>query len=291
VGVWGRGDGATRQPMPINFHRGANVLTMLLDNMGRTNFGPRLGELKGIWGHMYDAKPLKLPKPKFGKYEGFTRRMVPRSYTHIMAELERLPVWCLQLQVSLPAVAPVHIAYTDLSRHVAILCNERVAQFMSQQGGGFDDVTLGSELKKGANTIKILVWGDVDAGVLDKFSFHLLAHNITQDAKWSYRPWTAPKAGDHVVGKDQPAWYVSNFNYTPTPCPLFVRVNGAKKGQLFVNGHNAGRFWTTGPQEYYHLPAPWLAEHNELVLFEEQGLIPSNSRVEFRPGGPYHESE
>ena len=64
-------------------------------------------------------------------------------------------------------------------------------------------------------------------------------------------------------------------------------VSMAKKGQIFLNGRNAGRFWNIGPQEEYYLPEPWLGEDNELLIFEEQGNIPSGSRLAFRPQGPY----
>ena len=60
------------------------------------------------------------------------------------------------------------------------------------------------------------------------------------------------------------------------------------KGQIFLNGHNVGRFWTVGPQEDYYLPSCWLKEENELMLFEEQGLIPAGSALELRRLGPYH---
>ena len=90
-----------------------------------------------------------------------------------------------------------------------------------------------------------------------------------------------------MIGKDQPAWYAAEFAYTPRPVPLFVHVAGARKGQLVLNGHNVGRFWTIGPQQYYYLPECWLGEHNELLLFVEQGDLPRRTRLEFRPMGPY----
>ena len=48
AGIWGRGPGAKRSPMSISMKRGANRLVFLLDNLGRYNFGPRLGAAKGL---------------------------------------------------------------------------------------------------------------------------------------------------------------------------------------------------------------------------------------------------
>jgi hypothetical protein len=90
-----------------------------------------------------------------------------------------------------------------------------------------------------------------------------------------------------VVGKDQPAWYATSFHYTPSDSALFLHVAGAKKGQVFLNGHNLGRFWTVGPQQHYYLPRCWLDETNELLLFEEQGNLPRRTRLDFCPAGPY----
>jgi hypothetical protein len=124
---------------------------------------------------------------------------------------------------------------------------------------------------------------------LERFRLYSLNEALSQKARWSFRPLALPTRGGHIVGKDQPAWYVAKFTCDERAVPLFVRIGGAKKGQIFLNGHNAGRFWTLGPQEHYYLPACWLEHTNELMLFEEQGNIPRRSELEFRPRGPYHD--
>ena len=97
----------------------------------------------------------------------------------------------------------------------------------------------------------------------------------------------AAESGGRVVGKNLPAWYASKFRYNPTGVPLFLHILAAKKGQVFLNGRNVGRFWTIGPQHYYYLPECWLQQQNELLLFTEGGENPSGSRLEYRPLGPF----
>ena len=46
------------------------------------------------------------------------------------------------------------------------------------------------------------------------------------------------------------------------------------KGQIWLNGQNAGRYWQIGPQEFYKLPVSWLQAENELLLLDEQGCEP-----------------
>ena len=44
--------------------------------------------------------------------------------------------------------------------------------------------------------------------------------------------------------------------------------------QIWLNGHNLGRYWQVGPQECYKLPAAWLCADNELAIFDEEGARP-----------------
>jgi beta-galactosidase len=42
-----------------------------------------------------------------------------------------------------------------------------------------------------------------------------------------------------------------------------------KKGVVWMNGHNLGRFWSIGPQQRLYCPAPWLkAGANEVVVLD-----------------------
>ena len=60
------------------------------------------------------------------------------------------------------------------------------------------------------------------------------------------------------------------------------------KGQIYLNGHNVGRYYhatrtgrSVGPQERYYLPEPWLQTDtpNELLLFDEHGRSPVACRL------------
>jgi hypothetical protein len=288
LGIWGRGAEATRSPIPATFKSGKNVLTVLVDNLGRFQGGPMLGDSKGLWGHVYDAAAAPM-KFKLQRAEGFPRRIVPRQHLHLLPSLEHATVWEAVTSISLPRVTPLHLSFADIPNAVAVICNERTAGFFPATDDNFGDVTLGAELKKGRNVIKLLIWGNVTEETLEHFLLHSLLETLSQQASWSFRPWMMPAPGGHIVGKDQPAWYVAKFTCDVQDVPLFLHLVGAKKGQIFLNGHNLGRFWAIGPQEYYYLPACWLQHENELMLFEEQGHIPRRSSLAFRPLGPYQE--
>ena len=49
-----------------------------------------------------------------------------------------------------------------------------------------------------------------------------------------------------------------------------------KKGVVYVNGHNLGRYWEIGPQKRLYCPATWLKKGpNDIVVFDLHQLTPS----------------
>ena len=290
LGVWGRGPGATRRPMAATMNRGLNRIVLLVDNLGRFSNGPNLGELKGLYGHVYSAKPLRTPKFKVRPADGFPRRIIPRGQAHLIDALQGQAVWQADVAISLKSVIPLHLSVADVPHHFAAFCNGRLGGFFPMTETNFADLTLGAELRQGSNEIRLLLWGDVDPKVLDNVTFYALEHCLSDNGSLAWRPWTElPPKEPRRTGKGWPAWFAASFRHTGVDEPLFLRIAGAKKGQIYINGRNAGRFWKVGPQEHYYLPSCWLAEENELVLFEEQGNTPTGTRLVYLPNGPYRD--
>jgi beta-galactosidase len=53
------------------------------------------------------------------------------------------------------------------------------------------------------------------------------------------------------------------------PADTFIDMTGYKKGVVWVNGHNLGRYWDIGPQKRLYCPAPWLrAGENVVSVFD-----------------------
>jgi len=49
----------------------------------------------------------------------------------------------------------------------------------------------------------------------------------------------------------------------------YLDISNGKKGLIWVNGHNLGRYWNTGPQRRLYCPANWLKKgENEVVVFD-----------------------
>jgi beta-galactosidase len=53
------------------------------------------------------------------------------------------------------------------------------------------------------------------------------------------------------------------------PADTFIDMTNYKKGIVWVNGRNLGRYWEIGPQKRLYCPAPWLkAGRNEILIFD-----------------------
>ncbi len=289
AGIWGRGHGASRDPMPIELARGVNELTFLLDDLGRLNRGYNLGGAKGIWGDMYAATPTKLKawRLRAGAEKDFSQRIIPRNQLGLMPRLRSVPMTTCETSFSLSQPVPVHVRFEQFDRPVALFCNDHLVGFYADRQGGFGDVLIANEVKKGANRIRLLVWGDVTAKDLAAaVKVHRMDANLTAEATWRFRPWNpAPQPG-RTEGKGLPVWYRTTFPAPSGTDPLFLTILQARKGQIFLNGHNAGRFWSIGPQSSYFLPTCWMQEVNEVLIFEQSGHPPTGSRLEFKPHGP-----
>ncbi len=48
-------------------------------------------------------------------------------------------------------------------------------------------------------------------------------------------------------------------------------MSGFKKGCVFINGFNLGRYWEAGPQVTLYIPKGILKAENEIVIFEQEG--------------------
>ncbi|XP_013010838.1 beta-galactosidase-1-like protein 2 isoform X1 [Cavia porcellus] len=68
-----------------------------------------------------------------------------------------------------------------------------------------------------------------------------------------------------------PAFFLAFLRVGDFPQDTFIKLEGWKKGVVFINGRILGRYWDVGPQKTLYLPGPWLQPgSNEIILFEEQ---------------------
>lgn len=74
-----------------------------------------------------------------------------------------------------------------------------------------------------------------------------------------------------------PAGYYRGSFKVRKPGDTFIDMSTWGKGQVWVNGHPLGRFWSIGPQQTLYCPGPWLNKgDNEIIV---QDIIGPNQPV------------
>jgi beta-galactosidase len=84
--------------------------------------------------------------------------------------------------------------------------------------------------------------------------------------------WVAslkPAAGANASEPSKPGQFFQGTFRLDQPADTFIDMTGYRKGVVWVNGHNLGRYWDIGPQKRLYCPASWLkAGSNEVIVFD-----------------------
>ncbi|MCE9590803.1 MAG: beta-galactosidase [Planctomycetes bacterium] len=299
--IIGLGPGASPDPARLRLDTG---VTLLADNLGRFNFGWNVGETKGLFGHIHDVRPLQLGKPKL------VSGMSPdpfemRGYWVYLRRGDRVPADAWTWKINARKGRPLFLDLWNLPQRVMLLANNKpVGMYDPTYTAGYSRFALavGKNLRKGTNLLTLALFGRHD-GKTDPRKFIRLYEStaeMTGDAQWAFAPWQPPaddafrRAGQSAMKR--PAWFRTTFNISSTMAPLWLEPHGMSKGQLYLNGHNIGRYFVATaegkpvpPQERYFLPEPWLHadKPNELLIFDEHGRPPQKCRLVYDAMGPY----
>ncbi len=78
---------------------------------------------------------------------------------------------------------------------------------------------------------------------------------------------------------DRPAKFFKGTFELQEPGDTYLDMTGWKKGVVWVNGHNLGRYWDIGPQRRLYCPAPYLKQGtNEIIVFDLHLVRPATVR-------------
>lgn len=67
----------------------------------------------------------------------------------------------------------------------------------------------------------------------------------------------------------RPGTFFEGRFHLDAPADTYIDLSAYKKGIVWVNGHNLGRFWEIGPQFRLYCPAPWLKQgENDIIVFD-----------------------
>ena len=63
----------------------------------------------------------------------------------------------------------------------------------------------------------------------------------------------------------------------------FVHLDGFKKGCVYINGFNIGRYWEIGPQRALYIPGVLLKDENEIIILELEGCEKTEVEITAEP--------
>ena len=63
----------------------------------------------------------------------------------------------------------------------------------------------------------------------------------------------------------------------------FVHLDGFKKGCVYINGFNIGRYWEIGPQRALYIPGVLLKDENEIIILELEGCKKAEVEITAEP--------
>ena len=63
----------------------------------------------------------------------------------------------------------------------------------------------------------------------------------------------------------------------------FVHLDGFKKGCVYINGFNIGRYWEIGPQRALYIPGVLLKDENEIIILELEGCKKAEIEITAEP--------
>lgn len=300
VDLVGRGPGAQPDFATLPLKKGENTITILVDNLGRFCEGNHLGEMKGVYGHIWEPVALKQGAPKQAHgalIDPITLRKPVFGLRHgELTEAARLE-WTVQHRKKSPLLIAVDVDPAVQGMVVVILNDAPIGLIDSGQPGRF--VVDSERLTRGNNTVGLAVVGSMEesAALLKKaVTIYEGASCLTEKAEWAFAKWETPRAETFesvtkatLSGKTgeawrgAPAWWRAEILVEDTNEPLFFDATGLSKGHLYLNGHDVGRYFVgtadgkaVPPQTRYYLPEPWLKtnEANELLVFDEHGFAP-----------------
>ncbi len=94
-------------------------------------------------------------------------------------------------------------------------------------------------------------------------------YNLPMDEKFIYNL----RSSSRNPGK-RGIFFQANF-YIEKAGDTYFDLSNYKKGIVWVNGHNLGRYWEIGPQKRLYCPGSWLrAGRNDMVIFDMLQINP-----------------
>lgn len=170
------------------------------------------------------------------------------------------------------------LALPGLNDYAQIYVNE---QFMGTLDRRLKQTSIRIDALAGS-TLDLLVENDgrVNSSHAMREAAKGLPQGVALDGKplKQWQVFTLPMKDFHVAhfrrgtSSSGPAFWRGRFRIDSIG-DTFLDVRDLKKGAVWINGHDIGRYWDTGPQDTLYVPGPWLHRGwNQIVIFDLESL-------------------
>uniref|UniRef100_A0A1I7VV37 Beta-galactosidase n=1 Tax=Loa loa TaxID=7209 RepID=A0A1I7VV37_LOALO len=103
----------------------------------------------------------------------------------------------------------------------------------------------------------------LDGEIIDDWIQCGLQTKLIVSLAWRAKEWSYLNENKNGIGL-----YMGNFYANRLADTFFNPINWGK-GQVFINGHNIGRYWpSVGPQITLYVPKPFLKHNNTIIVLE-----------------------
>ncbi|MCB9133424.1 MAG: beta-galactosidase [Anaerolineales bacterium] len=292
LGTLGVGPDGPVWTLPLSLSAGRHELRLLVDNLGRFNYGSNTGERKGLLG------PLNLGGVQEDISTGWTALWQEAAFAGEAianakpwavrpdaadVDLRAFPfqgshVWLLREIEARPGERVVLQVTGDRNAGALYINGQAVSRFSRHHGGGYFKRGIDHRLRPGRNVLALHI--ENYAGLPWQATLLRYPQGSELAGDWRFSPGVTP--GELPAQPGQPRFYRARFSYAAErhgTAPLRLDLHGLRKGHLWLNGRSLARYWQIGPQEIYKVPAVWLQDENELLVFEEEDGQPAAVRL------------
>ena len=210
-----------------------------------------LNESAGLFAHL--PKPIVAERP-------LTFEALNQAYGFVL------------YRTHLGSLAHGPLALTDLQDRAIVLANGNLIATLDRrkkQDKVEVDLPTGSQLDILVENLGRVNYGKEIIGERKGFANAWLGTSeITGWEMYQFPMSSAPSPKFGPAAVSGPAYHRGTFTVS-TVGDTFLDMRGWKKGVVWVNGHNLGRYWHIGAQQTMYLPGCWLKKgRNEIVIFE-----------------------
>ena len=133
------------------------------------------------------------------------------------------------------------------------------AQYMIDRKGITDQVTL--------DGMTLMNWETYDLPMTAEW---------VRGMKTIFADAAAPE-GKMALRSARPGLFFIGMFELDSVSDTYIDMSEWRKGIVWVNGHNLGRYWNVGPQQRLYCPAPWLKNgKNEIMVFDLEKTEPGS---------------